>query len=35
MPNAKSIVTTAGIALIVVLAYEAQKNGKSPLKVTR
>lgn len=31
----KSLLYTAGIALVVVVAYDAQKNGKLPKIATR
>ena len=31
----KSLLLTAGVALVVVLAHEAHKSGKSPLKIGR
>lgn len=33
--SAKSLVMTAGVALVVVLAYEQYKGGKSPGGVVR
>jgi hypothetical protein len=36
MPSAKSLLITAGIALVVVVAHDANKQGKLPLpKITR